>query len=123
LVLDSFGILKYAYRYSRIAYVGGGFGKGIHNILEPVVYQIPVIFGPKHQAFPEAGSLIEMKGGFCISHLKDWDAILRKLHPTAFRQQCGVNASSYIAENMGTTEKILPYLFTALDHHEQGSYA
>jgi 3-deoxy-D-manno-octulosonic-acid transferase len=118
LILDTMGVLKYAYRYAQLVYVGGGFGKGIHNLLEPIVYQIPVIYGPNHHAFPEATWLIEHGGGFCIHHLEDWKSILEKMHLPAFRINCGMIASSYIAQNMGTIDKILPYLQTVLDKNE-----
>jgi 3-deoxy-D-manno-octulosonic-acid transferase len=120
LVLDTIGMLKYAYRYAKLVYVGGGFGKGIHNLLEPMVYHLPVVFGPNHLAFPEARYLVENGGGFCINNLKDWDAVLEKLNIPAFRDNCGIIASSYIAGNMGTMDKILPYLYTVLDKNEQG---
>jgi len=120
LVLDTIGMLKYAYRYAKLVYIGGGFGKGIHNLLEPMVYHLPVVFGPNHLAFPEARYLVENGGGFCINNLKDWDAVLEKLNIPAFRDNCGIIASSYIAENMGTMDKILPYLYTVLDKNEQG---
>ena len=70
-LLDTLGMLKYAYRYAQLAYVGGGFGKGIHNLLEPIVYEIPVIFGPNFKAFPEAHFLVENGGGFSIKNVKD----------------------------------------------------
>ena len=59
LIIDCFGLLSSIYRYGEIAYVGGGFGVGIHNTLEAAVYGIPVIFGPKYQKFMEATQLIE----------------------------------------------------------------
>jgi 3-deoxy-D-manno-octulosonic-acid transferase len=76
LLLDTLGMLKYAYRYARLAYVGGGFGKGIHNLLEPIVYEMPVIFGPNFKAFPEAHFLVENGGGFSIKNVKDWQFVL-----------------------------------------------
>lgn len=118
MILDTMGVLKYAYRYAQVVYVGGGFGKGIHNLLEPIVYQIPVIYGPNHQAFPEATWLIERGGGFCIHHLEDWRSILDKMHLHSFRNNCGMIASSYITQNMGTIGKIMPYLQTILDKNE-----
>lgn len=119
LVLDTIGMLKYAYRYAKLVYVGGGFGKGIHNLLEPMVYHLPVVFGPNHLAFPEARYLVENGGGFCINHLKDWDAVLEKLSIPTFREHCGIIASSYIAENMGTLDNILPFITIWLDKNEQ----
>lgn len=116
LLLDTLGILKYAYRYAQLAYVGGGFGKGIHNLLEPIVYKIPVIFGPNFKAFPEAHFLVENGGGFSIKKVKDWQRVLEKLIDPEYRNNVGMIASSYIVQNMGTTDKILPYIHEVLDY-------
>lgn len=122
LVLNTIGILKYAYRYAQLVYVGGGFGKGIHNLLEPIVYQIPVVFGPNYHAFPEAHHLKMTGGGFCAENLAAWKLILDKLENPVFRNQCGMIASSYIVQNMGTINNILPYLYTVLDKKEHGKF-
>jgi 3-deoxy-D-manno-octulosonic-acid transferase len=95
LLLDTLGMLKYAYRYAQLAYVGGGFGKGIHNLLEPIVYEIPVIFGPNFKAFPEAHFLVENGGGFSIKNVKDWQLVLEKLMDPEDRHKVGLIASSY----------------------------
>ena len=68
LIIDSFGLLSSLYRYGQAAYVGGGFGAGIHNINEAAVYGIPVIFGPKHHKFQEATDLIEVSF-ICVSFI------------------------------------------------------
>jgi 3-deoxy-D-manno-octulosonic-acid transferase len=116
LLLDTLGMLKYAYRYAQLAYVGGGFGKGIHNLLEPIVYEMPVIFGPHFKAFPEAHFLVENGGGFSIRNVKDWQLVLEKLIDANGRYNSGMIASSYIVQNMGTVDKILPYISEVLDY-------
>lgn len=116
LFLDTLGMLKYAYRYAQLAYVGGGFGKGIHNLLEPIVYEMPVIFGPNFKAFPEAHFLVENGGGFSIKNVKDWQLVLEKLIDPEDRHKVGMIASSYIVQNMGTVDKILPYLCEVLHY-------
>jgi 3-deoxy-D-manno-octulosonic-acid transferase len=116
LFLDTLGMLKYAYRYVQLAYVGGGFGKGIHNLLEPIVYEMPVIFGPNFKAFPEAHFLVENGGGFSIKNVKDWKLVLEKLIDPEDRHKVGMIASSYIVQNMGTVDKILPYLCEVLHY-------
>lgn len=116
LLLDTLGMLKYAYRYARLAYVGGGFGKGIHNLLEPIVYEMPVIFGPNFKAFPEAHFLVENGGGFSIKNVKDWQFVLEKLMDPEDRHKVGLIASSYIVQNMGTVDKILPFISEVLDY-------
>jgi 3-deoxy-D-manno-octulosonic-acid transferase len=116
LLLDTLGMLKYAYRYAQLAYVGGGFGKGIHNLLEPIVYELPVIFGPHFKAFPEAHFLVENGGGFSIRNVKDWQLVLEKLMDPEGRYNSGMIASSYIVQNMGTVDKILPFISEVLDY-------
>ena len=66
IIVDSIGFLSYLYRYGTLAYIGGGFGKGIHNILEAATYGMPVIFGPAHGKFSEALELIAQGGAFPI---------------------------------------------------------
>jgi len=79
VIIDSIGILSKIYRYGHIAYVGGGFGKGIHNILEAAVYRIPVIFGPNHTKFIEANNLIEYDSAFYIKNSNDFYNILKRI--------------------------------------------
>jgi 3-deoxy-D-manno-octulosonic-acid transferase len=116
LLLDTLGMLKFAYRYAQLAFVGGGFGKGIHNLLEPIVYEMPVVFGPNFKAFPEAHFLVENGGGFSIKNLKDWQLVLEKLMNQEDRHKVGMIASSYIVQNMGTVDKILPFISEVLDY-------
>ncbi|MDR3269522.1 MAG: 3-deoxy-D-manno-octulosonic acid transferase [Tannerella sp.] len=108
LIIDSFGLLSSIYRYGQIAYIGGGFGKGIHNTLEAAVYGIPVIFGPKYQKFREAKELIAAGGGFSVP---DEAAFVERMndlvaHPES-RRQTGCIADSYVKQNSGVTECIL----------------
>lgn len=73
LIVDCFGLLSSLYHYGTVAYIGGGFGAGIHNINEAAVYGMPVVFGPKHQKFKEASDLITIGGGF---EVKDKESAL-----------------------------------------------
>jgi len=68
LIVDQIGILKYLYKYASLAYVGGGFNQGIHNILEPLAFQIPVIFGPNFHKFDHAKKIIELQIGAAVSN-------------------------------------------------------
>ena len=105
--MDSFGQLASLYRYGDIAYIGGGFGHGIHNINEAAVYGIPVIFGPKHQKFKEATDLINCGGGFEVSGKTQLESILNTLisdEKTLYTS--GKAAGSYIARNIGATPAI-----------------
>ena len=102
LLLDTIGILSRVYRYGKIAYVGGGFKTGLHSTLEPMAYGLPVIFGPKHQKFPEAAAAITAGGAFSVSDADELSGVLSTLQePTAYnsaseaqRQLCAANAGA-----------------------------
>ena len=108
LIIDSFGLLSSIYRYGQIAYIGGGFGVGIHNTLEAAVYGIPVIFGPKYQKFMEAVQLLEAKGAYSIKDYDELKTLLdRFLTDEVFLRETGTNAGYYVTSNAGATEKIM----------------
>ena len=108
LIIDCFGLLSSIYRYGEIAYIGGGFGVGIHNTLEAAVYGIPVIFGPKYQKFQEAIQLLEAKGAFSVKDYEELKTLLdRLLTDEAFLRESGRNAGDYVTGNAGATDKIL----------------
>lgn len=111
LIVDTIGILATAYRHAHVAYVGGAFGKGLHNILEAAVYGLPVIFGPRHSKFPEAEQLIEAGGGFSVSTHDEFTAIADKLllHTPA-RSSAGQCAAEFVRINAGATARILARL-------------
>ena len=97
LIIDCFGILSSLYRYGDVAYVGGGFGSGIHNVPEAAVYGIPVIFGPRHEKFREALELKQCGGAFAIDDAQQCHAVLdRLLSDNHALQQAGSAASNYI---------------------------
>lgn len=107
IIVDCFGKLSTLYRYARMAYIGGGFGAGIHNINEAAVYGIPVIFGPNHKKFKEAADLIALGGGFSCHNAAEVTATLNRLHtnPDALRT-AGTAAGDYIKRNLGATDII-----------------
>lgn len=108
LIIDCFGLLSSIYRYGEIAYIGGGFGVGIHNTLEAAVYGIPVIFGPKYQKFQEAIQLLETKGAFSVKDYEELKTLLdRMLTDEVFLRESGMNASNYVTSNAGATDKIM----------------
>lgn len=108
LIIDCFGLLSSIYRYGEVAYVGGGFGVGIHNTLEAAVYGIPVIIGPKYHKFQEAVQLIDAKGAFCINQASDFDELMKRFYADkAYLQQSGENAGQYVSGNAGATDKIM----------------
>ena len=108
LIIDCFGLLSSIYRYGEVAYVGGGFGVGIHNVLEAAVWGVPVIFGPNNQRFQEAQGLLESEGGFQI---KDYDTFCQLMDrfdtDKAYLQTTGKKAGSFVAQHAGATATIL----------------
>ena len=108
LIIDCFGLLSSAYRYGRVAYVGGGFGVGIHNVLEAAVWGIPVIFGPNNKHFQEAQGLMAAGGGFEINTEDDFTTLMGSFSSDAKRlADAGHSAADYVASCTGATEKIL----------------
>ncbi|MDL2278396.1 3-deoxy-D-manno-octulosonic acid transferase [Parabacteroides sp. OttesenSCG-928-G07] len=111
LIIDSFGLLSSIYRYGDIAYIGGGFGSGIHNTLEAAVFDLPVVFGPKYQKFKEAKDLIAVGGGFSVNDEKAFSLKIDELfaHPDLLNS-AGHAAGSYVKNNAGATDRILKEL-------------
>lgn len=111
LIIDCIGILSSVYGYGKIAYIGGGFGTGIHNTLEAAIYGIPVIFGPKYEKFREAVELIENQGAFSISNEQDFREIIDELNATDERtEEYGIRAYAYTNTQFGATEIIMKRL-------------
>ena len=112
LVIDNIGMLSSLYRYARIAYVGGGFGKSIHNILEPAAFGLPVIFGPAHQQFTEANILKSEGGGFVVENKKDFIQCIENLvQPDYYKKACSAS-QQFMLKHKGATEIILKHLST-----------
>jgi 3-deoxy-D-manno-octulosonic-acid transferase len=112
LVMDCMGLLSSAYRYCDIAYVGGGFGAGIHNLNEAAVYGVPVIFGPNHTRFVEALDLAALGGGIAIAGregFEHWMGLL--VCNSEERLRRGRWAAEYISEKQGATERIYNSIF------------
>ena len=111
LIIDHVGMLSSIYKYADIAYIGGGFGKGIHNILEAVVFGIPVFFGPNYKKFREASELVHWKGAFTIKNsyqliekffeVMNDESRLKRIHEVNLR---------YIDNNKGSTDLIIDHL-------------
>ncbi|MGL4806398.1 MAG: 3-deoxy-D-manno-octulosonic acid transferase [Bacteroidales bacterium] len=112
IIVDCFGLLSSIYRYGKIAYIGGGFGVGIHNVLEAAVYGIPVIWGPNYAKFREAKSLIKSGGGFSINDASEFNILLNKFRDNpSFLNSSSNSSLNYVAENAGATEKIYQIIF------------
>ncbi len=106
LIIDNVGLLSAIYQYGSIAYIGGGFGTGIHNTLEPITFGLPVIFGPNYHKFEEAKALLRNKGGFSISNYDDFVKIMESLENPIHKSDASKNALKYIMKNVGATDII-----------------
>ncbi len=111
LVIDNIGLLSKLYQYGNIAYIGGGFGTGIHNTLEAAAFGLPIIFGPVYQKFKEAVDLIALDAGFSIVNEASLESIVFKLiSDQDFYQQASAQAKNYTQQNTGATDKIMRYI-------------
>ncbi|WP_337506428.1 glycosyltransferase N-terminal domain-containing protein [Segatella sp.] len=108
LIIDCFGLLSSMYNYGDVAYIGGGFGVGIHNTLEAAVWNMPVIFGPNNKKFQEAQGLLKSGGGFEINTYEDFSGLMSSLmNDEAFLKQAGDKAGTFVAHLAGATDKVL----------------
>lgn len=111
LIIDIMGLLSKLYRYSNLTYIGGGFGKGIHNILEPAVFGRPILIGPNYHKFNEATILVEKSCVFSVPNKLEAQNVLNKLlqNPSVFNQ-IEQKMNDYIDENTNVSDKIIVYL-------------
>ena len=108
LIIDCFGLLSSMYNYGDVAYIGGGFGVGIHNTLEAAVWNMPVIFGPNNKKFQEAQGLLKSGGGFEINTYEDFSGLMSSLmNDEPFLKQAGDKAGTFVAHLAGATDKVL----------------
>ena len=108
LIIDCFGLLSSMYNYGDVAYIGGGFGVGIHNTLEAAVWNMPVIFGPNNKKFQEAQGLLKSGGGFEINAYEDFSGLMSSLmNDETFLKQAGDTAGTFVAHLAGATDKVL----------------
>lgn len=108
LIIDCFGLLSSIYGYGDVAYVGGGFGVGIHNVLEAAVWGMPVIFGPNNKRFQEAQDLLASGGGVEIDSYSQFEAVMNTYVADASAMEAdGKKAAGYVAAKAGATDVIL----------------
>ena len=108
LIIDCFGLLSSMYNYGDVAYIGGGFGVGIHNTLEAAVWNMPVIFGPNNKKFQEAQGLLKSGGGFEITNYESFEGLMNSMiNNPAFLKQAGNKAGAFVASLSGATGKVL----------------
>jgi 3-deoxy-D-manno-octulosonic-acid transferase len=107
LILDTIGMLSRVYKYAKVAYIGGAFKEGLHNILEPAAYGIPVITGPDHKGFPE-GLAMEKSGGLVrITDFENFESLMNQwADDEESRQKVAFTAKKFIHEQIGATQKI-----------------
>ena len=113
LIIDCFGLLSSIYRYGEIAYIGGGFGVGIHNILEAAVYGIPVVFGPNFRKFQEAVDLHQEGGAFVVDSYESFSQIMSEFleeNSSLYSSACKVS-NDYSQANKGATSKVVNAIF------------
>lgn len=111
LIIDNIGMLSSLYKYGQVAYIGGGFGSGIHNTLEAAVYSIPVIFGPNYKRFQEAVALINLKGAFAIKSGSELNTILDNLiTDNELIGKASLAAGNYVKSQTGATKEVIEFI-------------
>ncbi|MBD1394321.1 3-deoxy-D-manno-octulosonic acid transferase [Mucilaginibacter glaciei] len=111
LIIDNIGMLSSLYQYADVAYIGGGFGVGIHNTLEAAAFGMPIIFGPNYGRFKEAKDLVGLNAAFSIADGEELLSTAASLMDDAqFREGCASIAKKYVEENTGATAAILKYI-------------
>ena len=108
MVVDTIGILSSLYRYGKVAYIGGGFGAGIHNTLEAAVWNVPVVFGPNYQKFREARALIACGGGYSVASYRQMEDRVNALF---LDPEAATSAGNYVRSHVGATDFIYNQLF------------
>lgn len=114
LIVDNVGMLSSLYGYGDIAYIGGGFGAGIHNTLEAAAYGMPIIFGPNYEKFQEAKDLLQARAAFFITNARELILVIEELMDYKVRIEAGNRAIGYVQQQAGATERILSYI---REHH------
>ncbi|MCB0534140.1 MAG: 3-deoxy-D-manno-octulosonic acid transferase [Lewinellaceae bacterium] len=110
LLIDNVGLLNNLYAYGRVAYIGGGFGKGIHNTLEPAAFGLPILFGPKYEKFEEARQFVARGGAFPVHNAVELAGTLRKLQDPEVYTEASRAVKAFLEENRGATNTVLQYL-------------
>ncbi len=108
LIIDNIGMLSSLYKYGSLAYIGGGFGKSIHNILEPASFGLPILFGPNYHKFQEAENLVELKGAYAINNYSELKIIIAQLaSDKRLLLKSGQISKNYVDTYRGATDRII----------------
>jgi 3-deoxy-D-manno-octulosonic-acid transferase len=111
VIVDEMGMLSTLYRYAHVAWIGGGFGAGIHNTLEAAAWRLPVVFGPRYEKFAEACGLIEVGGAMAARDEAEALRLLKRLTADSTElQNMGNAAGTFVASGRGATDKIMSFL-------------
>ena len=113
LIINCFGLLSSTYTYGKVAYIGGGFGVGIHNTLEAAVYGMPVLFGPNYGRFQEAVDMVKRGGAFSIKNAVEYNELMDSLlaENSSLLKSASAQTADYVNENRGATERIVNEVF------------
>jgi 3-deoxy-D-manno-octulosonic-acid transferase len=103
LIVNTIGLLSATYRYAYAAFIGGGFGSGIHNTLEPAAFAIPVIVGPRHRQFPEVRAMMDRGGAFEVHRPEDFFEVMKKISDPVFLDHAGAENKAFIQGHTGGT--------------------
>ena len=118
MILDDYGLLQKAYSYADLAVVGGAFSKGLHNVTEPAIHGLPILFGPDHQKFPEAGQLLELGCAFSVKNFDQFESQLNRLiGDDAARSKIRLSLQAYADVHTGISEKIVSEISRYLNQH------
>ena len=111
LIIDNIGMLSSIYSYADFAYIGGAFGKGLHNTLEAATFGVPIFFGnKKYQKFQEAVDMVAQESAFAVSNANEFRLALEKVHLNkSLRKQLSDKNASYVKENLGATKEIIDF--------------
>lgn len=117
MIVDTIGLLTKIYSYADAVYVGGAFKTGLHNILEPATFGVPIVIGPEYSKFKEAVDLVALKGCISINNQDEFSSIFNQLKTDEdFRKETGEINQNYIQQNKGATKKIMEYINEKLDN-------
>lgn len=116
VIIDSIGLLSVLYAKGEIAYVGGGFGAGIHNTLEPLAHKKSVIFGPTYSNFPEAVEMVRLKAARSITDAQELMDAIRFYKDTAHAEAAGKTAHDYLVRNAGASDIVTKYLLESIPY-------
>lgn len=112
LIVDNYGMLTTLYQYGKIAFIGGGFGVGIHNVLEAATFGMPILFGPNHEKFAEAVDLVNQSCAFVVNNIEDFNTIVSYLlKDERIVFSIAEKAAEYVRKNVGATRHILEKVF------------